>query len=184
MCVAPCSWRTRMSLIFESTSASKIGMAAPPDKPKTYSTPSRSRQRISFSAPVGATAATGEAFAGAATDAGASLAAGWERRAVEARGGVKTGPPLKWSARLDPNMPEVEPFVLAIAGVRMKWVHLTQCSRRLLLEDVLICANLRPFSLRKYLEVPNLPPGRRFARESPGARADGSPFTRESLRHR
>src|SRR6185312_12376425 len=52
MWVAPCSWRTRMSLIFESTSASKIGIAAPPESPKTYSTPSRSRQRISASAPV------------------------------------------------------------------------------------------------------------------------------------
>src|SRR5687768_15777896 len=53
MWVAPCSWRTRMSLIFESTSASKIGMAAPPERPNTYSTPSRSRHWISFSAPLG-----------------------------------------------------------------------------------------------------------------------------------
>jgi hypothetical protein len=34
MWVAPCSWRTRISLIFESTSASKIGIAAPPERPK------------------------------------------------------------------------------------------------------------------------------------------------------
>src|SRR6195952_4662296 len=53
MCVAPCSCRTRISLIFESTSASKIGIAAPPESPKMYSTPSRSRHWMSFSAPVG-----------------------------------------------------------------------------------------------------------------------------------
>src|SRR5262245_39880655 len=63
MCVAPCSWRTRINLIFESTSASKIGIAAPPDSPKTYSTPSRSRQRISASAPVCALV-TGAGLAG------------------------------------------------------------------------------------------------------------------------
>src|SRR3954465_365559 len=93
MCVAPCSWRTRISLILESTSASKIGMAAPPDRPKMYSTPSPSRQRMSFSAPVGATAATGEAFAGDAPGAEASLAAGWVRRAADERGGVTVEPP-------------------------------------------------------------------------------------------
>src|SRR5687767_2965693 len=64
MCVAPCSWRTRISLIFESTSASKIGIAAPPDSPKMYSTPSRSRQRMRASAPVCALTGTGGAAAG------------------------------------------------------------------------------------------------------------------------
>jgi hypothetical protein len=42
-----------MSLIFESTNASKMGMAAPPESPKMYSTPSRSKHWMSFSAPVG-----------------------------------------------------------------------------------------------------------------------------------
>src|SRR3954452_9976899 len=71
MCVAPCSWRTRISLILESTSASKIGIAAPPDSPKTYSTPSRSRQRISASAPVCAfVMGAGLAGAGAGEGAG------------------------------------------------------------------------------------------------------------------
>src|SRR5262245_23706332 len=42
-----------MSWIFESTSASKIGIAAPPESPKTYSTPSRSRHCTSLSPPVG-----------------------------------------------------------------------------------------------------------------------------------
>src|SRR5580692_12051627 len=74
MWVAPCSWRTRISLIFESTSASKIGIAAPPDRPKTYSTPSRSRQRISASAPV-CSLVTGMAV-GAGVEAGADLVAG------------------------------------------------------------------------------------------------------------
>src|SRR5438132_14170 len=77
MWVAPCSWRTRISLIFESTSASKIGIAAPPDSPKTYSTPSRSRQRISFSAPVVALCSAGAAEAFfedlAGVEAGAGL---------------------------------------------------------------------------------------------------------------
>src|SRR6188474_396567 len=90
MWVAPCSWRTRINLIFESTSASKIGIAAPPDRPKTYSTPSRSRQRINFSAPVGATAATGETLASFATDGATGLVAGCGRRAVDERGGVTT----------------------------------------------------------------------------------------------
>src|SRR4051812_13000631 len=62
MWVAPCSWRTRISLILESTSASKIGIAAPPDRPNTYSTPSRSRQRISFSAPLVTLCSWGAAF--------------------------------------------------------------------------------------------------------------------------
>src|SRR5215471_595252 len=70
MCVAPCSWRTRINLIFESTSASKIGIAAPPDSPKMYSTPSRSRQRISASAPVCALV-TGAGLAGAEAGEGA-----------------------------------------------------------------------------------------------------------------
>src|SRR5882672_2492374 len=61
MWVAPCSWRTRINLILESTSASKIGIAAPPDSPNIYSTPSRSRQRISFSAPVVALRSAGAA---------------------------------------------------------------------------------------------------------------------------
>src|SRR5438309_2356372 len=52
MCVAPCSWRTRMSFTLESTSASKIGMAAPPDRPKTYWTPSRSRHSMTALPPV------------------------------------------------------------------------------------------------------------------------------------
>src|SRR5437868_6824413 len=73
MWVAPCSSRTRISLIFESTSESKIGIAAPPDSSKTYSTPSRSRQRISASAPV-CSLVTGLAAGGAA--AGADLVAG------------------------------------------------------------------------------------------------------------
>ncbi len=53
MCVAPCSWRTRISLIFVRvvTSASKIGIAAPPESPKMYSTPSFSRHRISACPP-------------------------------------------------------------------------------------------------------------------------------------
>ena len=48
----------------ESTSASKIGMAAPPERPKTTSTPSRSRHWISFSAPVGTCPVRGQAHAG------------------------------------------------------------------------------------------------------------------------
>src|SRR3989338_5432604 len=51
MWVAPCSWRTNTSLIFEPTKASKIGIAAPPDNPQIYSTPKFSRQRTSASAP-------------------------------------------------------------------------------------------------------------------------------------
>ena len=39
--------------MLESTRASKIGIAAPPDRPQMYSTPSRSRHWMSFSAPVG-----------------------------------------------------------------------------------------------------------------------------------
>ena len=38
MCVAPCSWRVRMSFMLESRIESKIGMTAPPGSPKTYST--------------------------------------------------------------------------------------------------------------------------------------------------
>src|SRR6187397_2977305 len=75
MCVAPCSWRTRISLIFESTSASKIGIAAPPDSPKMYSTPSRSRQRISASAPVCALV-TGAGLAGEGAGEGAGTVSG------------------------------------------------------------------------------------------------------------
>src|SRR3954463_16043580 len=75
MCVAPCSWRTRISLILESTRASKIGIAAPPDRPKTYSTPSRSRQRMSASAPVW-NFVTGAAAMGVAESSGADLLAG------------------------------------------------------------------------------------------------------------
>src|ERR1043165_1995109 len=75
MCVAPCSWRTRINLILESTSASKIGIAAPPDTPKTYSPPSRSRQRISASAPVCALV-TGTGFAGAGAGAAGGVGRG------------------------------------------------------------------------------------------------------------
>src|SRR3954464_12877913 len=75
MCVAPCSWRTRISLILESTRASKIGIAAPPDRPKTYSTPSRSRQRMSASAPVW-NFVTGAAAMGGAESSGVDLFAG------------------------------------------------------------------------------------------------------------
>src|SRR5262245_9324169 len=85
MCVAPCSWRTRMSLILESTRASKMGIAAPPDRPKTYSTPSRSRHLISVSAPVGATAVTGATLAGADGAGDRVGRAGSERRAAGVR---------------------------------------------------------------------------------------------------
>src|SRR4030095_7916924 len=60
MWVAPCSWRTRMSWILESTSASNIGIAAPPERPNMYSTPSRSRHWISFSPPVGVLCSTAD----------------------------------------------------------------------------------------------------------------------------
>src|SRR3954469_315843 len=76
MCVAPCSWRTRISLILESTRASKIGIAAPPDRPKTYSTPSRSRQRMSASAPVWNFATGAAAIGVVAESSGVDLLAG------------------------------------------------------------------------------------------------------------
>src|SRR4029079_4416601 len=83
MCVAPCSWRTRISLIFESTSASKIGIAAPPDRPKMYSTPSRSRQRISASAPVCALTGTGGAAVGLVSADGALAGTGLRVRGAD-----------------------------------------------------------------------------------------------------
>src|SRR4051812_49382880 len=76
MCVAPFSWRTRISLILESTRASKIGIAAPPDRPKTYSTPSRSRQRMSASAPVWNFATGAAAMGVVAESSGVDLLAG------------------------------------------------------------------------------------------------------------
>ena len=63
-------------MIFESTSASKIGIAAPPESPKMYSTPSRSRHLISASAPVWTLTGTAMGLLAAGLDLLGARAAG------------------------------------------------------------------------------------------------------------
>src|SRR5262249_14987413 len=53
MCVAPCSWRTRMCRIGKPSIASYAGRIAPPGYPNTSVTPSRTRASQRICAPVG-----------------------------------------------------------------------------------------------------------------------------------
>src|SRR6266700_4152851 len=132
MWVAPCSWRTRINLILESTSASKIGIAAPPDSPNMYSTPSRSRQRISFSAPVVALRSAGVAdeafFEGllAGVEAGAGLCSELGT-ATPCSKSKKEG-----SAMRPTKLGRFAVLVNGILAVNLmpwpKWAILTQCS--------------------------------------------------------
>src|SRR5882762_2133580 len=124
MWVAPCSWRTRISLILESTSASKIGIAAPPDRPKTYSTPSRSRHRIRASAPVCAfLTATGGAADVVGVDCGAlaDKGIGGDDKAGSRGCGGR-------GANLSRIQPKVDTILTSCSVTETKWSYLTQCT--------------------------------------------------------